>query len=68
MKGKRQNEVSCIFLSSCFLALQHIGCAFGEHMVMRNFSLRSTVVLLEPAGGGLIPLVTTTTYSCATRY
>lgn len=51
---------SVLFLSSCVLALQLVGCAFGEHMVTRNFSLGSTLVLLEPEGGGLISLVTTT--------
>lgn len=59
---------SVLFLSSCVLALQLVGCVSGEHMVTRNFSLWSTLVLLEPESEGLISLVTTTTCSCATSY
>lgn len=59
---------SVLFISSCVLALQHVGYAFGQHMVTRNSSPWNAPVLLDPEVEGLISLVKTTTYSCATSY
>lgn len=48
---------SVLFISSCVLALQHVGYAFGQHMVTRNFSPWNAPVLLDAEVEGLISLV-----------